>query len=90
MLFMELFRKGKTHIIAKFHRTDFVICCHSGEGKIPSYSRVNTVSASVLLRVRILFISHATHLYVDTSIMQKILLIFGLNRLCHTEYMCDE
>ena len=27
-----LFRKGKTHIIAKFHRTDLVIFSHSREG----------------------------------------------------------
>ena len=26
--------KGKTHIIAKFHRTDLVTCCHSREGRI--------------------------------------------------------
>ena len=37
---MGLFRKGKTSIIAKFHRTDLVICSHSREGKTPSYSRI--------------------------------------------------
>ena len=41
---MGLFRKGKTCIIAKFHRTDLVICSHSRERKTPSYSRINTVS----------------------------------------------
>ena len=41
---MGLFRKGKTRIIAKSLRTDFVICSHSGEGETPSYSRINTVS----------------------------------------------
>ena len=29
---LELFRKGKTHNIAKFHRTDLVIFSHSREG----------------------------------------------------------
>ena len=38
-----MFRKGKTRIIAKLHRTDIVICSHSREGKIPSYSQTNTV-----------------------------------------------
>ena len=37
---MGLFRKGKTHIIAKFLRTDFVICSHSRIGKPPFYSRI--------------------------------------------------
>ena len=35
--------KGKTRMIAKFHRTDLVISSHSIEGKILSYSRINTV-----------------------------------------------
>ena len=30
---MGLFRKGKTRIIAKFLRTDLVICSHSRQGK---------------------------------------------------------
>ena len=30
-----LFRKDKTHIMAKFQRTDSVICCHSSEGGNP-------------------------------------------------------
>ena len=33
---LGLFRKGKTHIIAEFHRTVVVICSHSREGKTPS------------------------------------------------------
>ena len=32
---LRLFRKGKTHIIAKFHCTDLVICSHSGDVKPP-------------------------------------------------------
>ena len=35
---LGLFRKGETGITAKLHRTDLVICSHSREGKIPSYS----------------------------------------------------
>ena len=38
---MGLFRKGKTGIIAKLHRTELVICSHSIEWKIPSYSHIN-------------------------------------------------
>ena len=32
---LGLFRKGKTLILAKFQRTDVVICSHSREGKNP-------------------------------------------------------
>ena len=32
---LGLFKKDKTRIIAKFHRTDLVICNHSREGKTP-------------------------------------------------------
>ena len=35
---LDLFKKGKTCIIAKFRRTDLVISSHSREGKTPSYS----------------------------------------------------
>ena len=34
---------GRVKFIAKFHRTDLVICSHSKEGTTPSYSRINTV-----------------------------------------------
>ena len=47
---MDWLRKGKTHIIAKFHRTDLVIESHSREGKPPSYSRINTVSSYLAIR----------------------------------------
>ena len=40
---LALFRKGKIGIIAKFHRTDLVICSHSRGTKNPSYRRKNTV-----------------------------------------------
>ena len=40
---MGLFSKGKTCIIAKFQKTDLVICSHSRQGKTPSYSQINTV-----------------------------------------------
>ena len=35
---------GRVKLIAKLHRTDLVFCCHSREGKIPFYSRINTVT----------------------------------------------
>ena len=40
---LGLFRKGKTLFIAKTHRPDLVICSHSTEWKILSYSQINTV-----------------------------------------------
>ena len=40
---LGLFNKGKTCRIAKFHRTDLVICSQSREGKTQSYSRINMV-----------------------------------------------
>ena len=40
---LGLFKQGKTCIIAKFNRTDLVICSHSIEGKTPSYSQINMV-----------------------------------------------
>ena len=40
---LGLSRKGKIGIIAKFHRTDFVICSHSREVKTPSFSRMNMI-----------------------------------------------
>ena len=40
---LGLFRKGKTRIIAKFHRADLVICSHSRERETPSYNRINKV-----------------------------------------------
>ena len=40
---LGLFRKVKIGIIAKFHRTDLVICSCSIGTKPPSYSRINTV-----------------------------------------------
>ena len=40
---LGLFRKGKTSIIAIFHRSDLVICSRSREGKTPSYSQINRV-----------------------------------------------
>ena len=35
---LGLFRKGKICIVAKFQRSDVVICSHSREGKTLSYS----------------------------------------------------
>ena len=42
-----MFRKGKTCITTKFHRTDIVICSHSRERETPSYSGINTVQEFV-------------------------------------------
>ena len=39
---LGLFRKGKTCIIAKFHRTDLLICSHSRGEKTLSCSWINT------------------------------------------------
>ena len=44
---MELFWKGKTHIIAKLHRTDLVISSHSTEVKTLSYTQINMVTTTV-------------------------------------------
>ena len=46
---MGLFRKGKTCITAKLHRTDLIICTHSKEGNTMSYSRINTVLQNLRL-----------------------------------------
>ena len=43
MLTWDMFRKGKTFIISKFHRTDSVICHHSREWKTLPYSQINTI-----------------------------------------------
>ena len=44
---MGLFRKGKTCIIAKFHRTDsFIFVVILGGGGTPSYSQRNMVPVS--------------------------------------------
>ena len=40
---LGLFRKGTTHIIAKFHGTDSIICSHSRERKTLPYGRINTI-----------------------------------------------
>ena len=45
---LGLFRKGKTRIIAKFHRNDLVICSHSRERKIPSFSQICTIHCDIL------------------------------------------
>ena len=44
---LRLFGKDKTCIIAKFHRTDLVICYHSRERKSLSYSQINQANASI-------------------------------------------
>ena len=52
---MGLFRKGKTHIISEFHRTDLVVCSHFREGITLSCSQRNKVirfCTSALLAIR--------------------------------------
>ena len=39
----DCLRRVKLVIIAKFHRTDLIICSHSREGKTLSNSRINIV-----------------------------------------------
>ena len=41
---MGLFRKGKTHTVAKFQRTDLVVCSHSRDEKSLSCSRITMVA----------------------------------------------
>ena len=41
ILLLGLFRKGKTCTAAKFHRTSLVICSHSREERIWSFSQIN-------------------------------------------------
>ena len=43
---LGLFRKGKTCIIANFHRIDVVICSHSSGRKTLTYKRINKVPPS--------------------------------------------
>ena len=40
---MGLFRKSKTRIVAKFHKTHLVICSHARVRKTLSYKRIHTV-----------------------------------------------
>ena len=43
---LGLFRKGNTHIIAKFRSTHLVICSHLRGRKIPSYNQIHTVQCN--------------------------------------------
>lgn len=54
---MGLFKKGKLLITAKFHKTALVICSRSRKGKIPSYSKINTVA---ILPSELLILKHAS------------------------------
>ena len=60
---MRLFRKGNIRIIAKFHRTDLVICSHSRERKPPSYSRRNTVGYGIPLPLPMVPFPVSCHFY---------------------------
>ena len=57
--------KGKIRIIAKFHRTDLVICSHSRERKPPSYSRRNTVHYDPLRFTRGLFSKNTKNVNIN-------------------------
>ena len=48
--------KVKLAIIAKFHRSDLVICSNSREGKTLSYSQINMVNTFIvkILKIRTL------------------------------------
>ena len=48
---MEVFRKGKTYIIAQYHRTDIVFSSHSREGKAKSCSQINTVICRLIYNI---------------------------------------
>ena len=51
-IYIHLLRQARrVKLIAKFHRTDLVICSHSGERKILSYSRINMVLVYVQLHI---------------------------------------
>ena len=49
---LGLFRMGKTSINAKFHKTDLAICSLSRDGKILSYSQINTVSGGIYIKIK--------------------------------------
>ena len=51
---MGLFKKGETHIIAKLHRTDVVIC------KTPSYTVTEKYGTSKIVTIDILRIVFAS------------------------------
>ena len=44
-------RKGKICIIVKFRITDLVIWSHCREGKTPSYSQINAIVQSKLVKL---------------------------------------
>ena len=70
---MGLFRKGKNLIITKFHRTDLVICSHSREGKIPSYSQINMVliSLNAIMEMTFCHKNHNINAYFYTEQLEK-------------------
>ena len=69
----DWFRKGKTHIIAKFHKTDLIICSHSREWKTPSYSRINMVTLFRLEPILGAYGKSADCSMVNTVCLQKAL-----------------
>ena len=72
---LGVFRKGKTHIIAKFHRTDLVICSHSREGKTPFYNQIYT--GYILHSLKLQNHLHELHCFlgmITTQIVKSFLL----------------
>ena len=63
-------------LIAKFHRTDFlVVCSHSREGKPLSYSRINTVIKYCLVTTERYEFSLGLHLKFQHVQNSKLLVI---------------
>ena len=70
--FFSLFRKGKTHIIAKFHRTDLVIKCNSTRrgnsvlypNKYGKLSRKHNNSLNIAYFVVVPYSRHADSMYL--------------------------
>ena len=61
---------GKTHIIAKFRRTDLVICSHIREAKTPSCSQINMIPFLSIVRSQC-FLSKLTNMKVKVDDLIK-------------------
>ena len=67
---------GKTYI-TDFHGTDLVICSHSIEGKIPSYSLINTVVPFYVMLIRLYLKSR-----IDQQALPFLLLFYFTRQKC--------
>ena len=63
-------------MIAKFHRTDLIICSHSREGKSPSNGQINTVFSFWLLK-------GLTSFFLKNFIIVSRIHTFSLNIVVH-------